>query len=89
VPRPAQDSAIQPEAPAKVRSPRKPRPAQGDSARQMPAEIPATPAADTVAEPVGVQLPRSPAGRQMLAQPKPDEPANDSKVVQLDKFRKR
>jgi hypothetical protein len=44
---------------------------------------------NSVAEPAGAALSRSPSGRPMPLQPKPDEPANDSKVVQLDKFRKR
>jgi hypothetical protein len=44
---------------------------------------------NNVADPAGAALSRSPAGRPLLVQPKPDEPANDSKVVQLDKFRKR
>jgi hypothetical protein len=80
------DRAAEPGAAAKVRAPRKPRAAQSESARQMPV----APAADgNVAEPTGAALSRSPAGRPMLVQPKPDEPANDSKVVQLDKFRKR
>jgi hypothetical protein len=79
------DMSAEPGMPAKVRAPRKPR-AQGEPARQMPGPS----AADgNVAEPAGAALSRSPAGRPMLVQPKPDEPANDSKVVQLDKFRKR
>jgi hypothetical protein len=76
----------EPGAPAKVRAPRKPRAAQSEAARQKPA---ASAADGNVAEPTGAALSRSPAGRPMLVQPKPDEPANDSKVVQLDKFRKR
>jgi hypothetical protein len=82
------DMAVEPAAAAKVRSPRKPRAAQGDPTRQMPA---AASAADgnNVADPAGAALSRSPTGRPLLVQPKPDEPANDSKVVQLDKFRKR
>jgi hypothetical protein len=86
---PARDATADREAPARARTPRKPRSAQRDSARQMPAELPAAPAADGAAEPAGAALSRSPAGRPMLVQPKPDEPANDAKVVQLDKFRKR
>jgi hypothetical protein len=56
----------------------------------MPApQLPTDPATQSsVAEPAAGALSRSPSGR-MPVQPKPDEPANDSKVVQLDKFRKR
>ncbi|MFZ1106098.1 MAG: ClpXP protease specificity-enhancing factor SspB [Hyphomicrobiaceae bacterium] len=79
------DMSAEPGAPAKVRG-RKPRAAQSEPARQKPA---ASAADGNVAEPTGAALSRSPAGRPMLVQPKPDEPANDSKVVQLDKFRKR
>jgi uncharacterized protein len=78
---------VEPDAPAKVRAPRKLRTAQGEPVKQVP---PAPAAADAnVAESGGASLSRSPSGRPMLVQPKPDEPANDSKVVQLDKFRKR
>ena len=80
------DMPAEPGAPAKVRAPRKPRAAQSEPPRHMPA---ASAADGNVAEPTGAALSRSPAGRPMLVQPKPDEPANDSKVVQLDKFRKR
>jgi hypothetical protein len=77
--------AAEPGASAKVRVPRTPRAAPSQPAREVPA-----PAADSsVAEPAGAGLLRSRSGRPMLVQPKPDEPANDSKVVQLDKFRKR
>ena len=57
------DTAVEPAAPAKVRAPRKPRAAQGDPARQMPAA--ATAAEGTnVADPAGAALSRSarPAG---------------------------
>jgi hypothetical protein len=80
------DTSAEPGAPAKVRAPRKPRAAQGEPAKQSPA---ASAADGNVAEPTGAAMSRSPAGRPVLVQPKPDEPANDSKVVQLDKFRKR
>jgi hypothetical protein len=85
------EAAAEPGVPGKVRPPRKPRTAQGESARQMPAaQLPTDPATDSsVAEPAAGALSRSPSGRPMPVQPKPDEPANDSKVVQLDKFRKR
>jgi hypothetical protein len=80
------DMSAEPGAPVKARALRKPRAAQSEPARQMSA---ASAADGNVAEPTGAALSRSPAGRPMLVQPKPDEPANDSKVVQLDKFRKR
>jgi uncharacterized protein len=81
--------AGRPPQPAKARAPRKPRATPNEPARQLPAA--AAPAAgdNNVAEPAEAALSRSPSGRPTLVQPKPDEPANDSKVVQLDKFRKR
>jgi len=80
------DTSAEPGQPAKLRSPRKPRAAQGEPAKQVPADRASE---NSVAEPAGAALSRSPSGRPMPLQPKPDEPANDSKVVQLDKFRKR
>jgi uncharacterized protein len=80
------DTPAEPGAPARIRARRKPGAAQSESTRQMPA---ASAGDSNVAEPTGATLSRSPAGRPMLVQPQPDEPANDSKVVQLDKFRKR
>jgi hypothetical protein len=75
--------------PAKARGPRKPRGAPNEPARQLPAAAAPAAADNSIAEPAGAALSRSPSGRPMLVQPKPDEPANDSKVVQLDKLRKR
>lgn len=83
----ARETAAEPAASAKPRSSRKARAAQGDAGRQRPADRSTASAVEP--EPMGAALPRSPAGRPLLTQPKPDEPANDSKVVQLDKFRKR
>jgi hypothetical protein len=86
------ETPAEPGVPAKVRAPRKPRAPQVEPARQVPAaQLPSDPTSENgVGEPAaGAALSRSPAGRPMLVQPKPDEPANDSKVVQLDKFRKR
>jgi hypothetical protein len=77
-----------PPQPVKPRAPRKPRAAPSEPARQLPSAAPAA-GESNVADPAGPTLSRSPSGRPMLVQPKPDEPANDSKVVQLDKFRKR
>jgi hypothetical protein len=94
---PAADAAAdeaRPEAgrapqPAKARAPRKPRATPNEPARQLPAAAAPAAADNNIAEPAGAALSRLPSGRPMLVQPKPDEPANDSKVVQLDKFRKR
>jgi hypothetical protein len=86
------ETPAEPNPTAKVRPPRKPRLPQGEPARQLPAaQLPSDPTSEnSVGEPAaGATLSHSPAGRPMLVQPKPDEPANDSKVVQLDKFRKR
>jgi hypothetical protein len=82
------DAPAEPGAAPKARAPRKPRAAPGEPSRPMPTAAAAD--GNNVAEPAaGAALSRSPAGRPLLVQPKPDEPANDSKVVQLDKFRKR
>jgi hypothetical protein len=72
----------------KPRSPRKPRVARSDAAEDADA---APARVDGDAEPRGGPSGtiRLPSGRPKLVKSKPDEPANDSKVVQLDKFRKR
>jgi hypothetical protein len=85
--RPARDPAREPyesqepSAPPKVRSPRKPRVTQGEAAGEM--------SAASTAEPLAGAMSRPQAGRPMLVPSQPNEPANDAKVVQLDKFRKR
>ncbi|HEX6002360.1 MAG TPA: ClpXP protease specificity-enhancing factor SspB [Hyphomicrobiaceae bacterium] len=87
---PAPDVLAEPAAPARARSPRKPRNTPKDSTRDGSVGDASAPLAADIAEPVGAALPRAQAGgRSMPAPSKPDEPANDSKVVQLDKFRKR
>jgi hypothetical protein len=85
---PAGDGAAEPLEPAalatKVRS-RKSRSGGEDRGGDLPAPA----VVDSVTETVGASMARRQPGRPKLVTPKPDEPANDAKVVQLDKFRKR
>jgi uncharacterized protein len=83
--RPADEAGAEPLDPAalgKVNGGRKPR-----AVRETDDEAPAAPPAD-MGEPGGA-LRRQPSGRPKLVRPKPDQAANDAKVVQLDTFRKR
>ena len=86
---PVADSHAERAAPTKMRNPRKQRAAPKDVAREGSGDAAAPSRADGIGEPVGATLSRAQAGRPTPAPHKPDEPANDSKVVQLDKFRKR
>jgi hypothetical protein len=79
----AADAAMEPALPAKARSPRKPRSAPSDAAGEMPALPTGT------GEPADAALPRAQSARPKLVRSTPDVPANDAKVVQLDKFRKK
>ena len=69
---------------AKVREPRKPRTAREDGRGERSASSEGEGATDMT----GGGMRRQPA-RPKLVKSKPDEPANDAKVVHLDKFRKR
>jgi hypothetical protein len=68
----------------KVRSPRKPAALQGDASGE-----PAARPTDEASGPIGGQAARRQAARPKLVKSKPDAAANDSKVVDLDKFRKK
>jgi len=80
----------------KPRSPRKPRVARTEAGDPTPAPMAASEgvpggASEEPAEPEGA-VQRRQAGRPTLVGPGPEQPinpANDAKVVQLDKFRKR
>jgi uncharacterized protein len=81
---PAGEAAAEPAALATMNGARQP-PAARDADDEGPSAVP-----DGVAEPGGPSLlRRQPSGRPKLVRPTPDQPANDAKVVQLDKFRKR
>jgi hypothetical protein len=69
---------------AKVREPRQPRAAREEARGERSASSEGEGAADVA----GGGVRRQPA-RPKLVKSKPDEPANDAKVVHLDKFRKR
>jgi uncharacterized protein len=69
---------------AKMNGTRKPR-----AARDAHDEMPATPPTGSGGEPSGAAVQRRQASRPAPVAPRPDQPANDAKVVQLDKFRKR
>jgi uncharacterized protein len=82
-----QDGPAEPHEPRKLekmRGPRKPGTLANDTAG-----APATGSTDEASGPVGGQPPRRSAARPRLVKSKPDEPANDAKVVDLDKFRKK
>jgi uncharacterized protein len=79
-----QDGPAEPHRLEKMRGPRK----SGTSANGT-AGTPATGSADEASGPIGGQPPRRSAARPKLVKSKPDEPANDAKVVDLDKFRKK
>ena len=64
---------------AKARAARKPRAARTEAAGALP---------DGMGEPGGA-MPRRQPGGPKLVRSKPDQPANDAKVVDLDKFRKK
>jgi hypothetical protein len=81
------DAPAEPQEPRrleKVRGPRKPGTFQNGTA-----DAPATGTAGEASGRAGGQPPRRPAARPKLVKSKPDEPANDAKVVDLDKFRKK
>ncbi len=81
-PHPGGDAAVEPIDPgalAKARAARKPRAARNEPAGALP---------DSVGEPGGATPRRQPGGPK-LVRSKPDQPANDAKVVELDKFRKK
>jgi hypothetical protein len=87
VSRPPGEAAAEPRDPgmvARMNGARKPR-----AARDVHGEMPAAPPTSG-GEPgvTAVQHRRQP-GRPVPVAPRPDQPANDAKVVQLDKFRKR
>jgi hypothetical protein len=80
---PGGDAAVEPMGPgaalAKARAARKPRTARSEAAGALP---------DSMGEPGGAAPRRQPGGPK-LVRSKPDQPANDAKVVELDKFRKK
>ena len=80
------------DAPDEPHEPRRPEKMRGSrKSRTLPngtADTPATASGDEASGQVGGQ-PRRPAARPKLVKSKPDEPANDAKVVDLDKFRKK
>jgi hypothetical protein len=82
------EGALGPAAPAgalaKVREPRKPRIAREEGRGELSASSEGEGSADMI----GAGMRRQPP-RPKLVKSKPDEPANDAKVVHLDKFRKR
>ena len=91
--RPAGQALGEPAAPPKPRGARKSRGArnEGDETRPGPAISEGSPDVAEAAEPDGT-VQRRPPGRPKLVRPSPEQPinpANDAKVVQLDKFRKR
>jgi len=68
--------------------PRKPRTAKSEGAVQPSAKLPVAPSAGSAPQ----AAPPTPVARPKLVASKPeqpDSPANDTKVVQLDKFRKK
>jgi len=81
------DTAAEPLEPRrleKVRGPRKPRALKGDLTSEV--AVKSTPEA---AGPAGGPISRRQAAGPKLVRSKPDQPANDAKVVELDKFRKK
>ena len=68
----------------KTRGPRKPGTLPNGTA-----DTPATGSADGASGQVGGQPSRRPPARPRLVKSKPNEPANDANVVDLDKFRKK
>jgi hypothetical protein len=75
---------LDPGAPNKVNGARK-----REAAREAHEDMPAASTADGAAEAGSGSAQRRQSGRPKLVRARPDEPANDAKVVQLDKFRKR
>jgi hypothetical protein len=81
------DEASQPGGPGrpeKLRGPRKPAALVADATDQ-----PATGSPDEMPGSIGGPSGRRQAARPKLVKSKPDTPANDAKVVELDKFRKK
>ena len=84
--RPGGDAAAEPVLPLeKVRTPRKPRAPKGDLAKEVMAKS----TREVAAGPAGGQMPRRQPTRPKLVRSKPDQPANDANVIELDKFRKK
>jgi hypothetical protein len=82
--RPATDDAAEPVAPLeKARNHRKPRAAKTDAARE------AGPRSLVEAGAAGAPVQRRQAARPKVVRSKPDQPANDANVIELDKFRKK
>jgi hypothetical protein len=87
LPRPGQDAVVESHDPGrleKVRSPRKPGALKSDATNAVAAR-----SAGEASGPAGAQTSRRQAARPRLVKSKPDQPANDAKVVELDKFRKK
>jgi hypothetical protein len=87
VSRPSGEAAAEPRDPgvvARINGGRKPR-----ATRDVHNEIPAAPPAAGGGPGVTAVQQRRQPGRLASVAPRPDQPANDAKVVQLDKFRKR
>jgi hypothetical protein len=82
-PRPRKVEATAEGAQKKPRSPRKPRGAKNQ------AGAPARPAALTVVDPSAAAPSHSATARPTLVTPATNQPANDTKIIQLDKFRKK
>jgi len=83
--RPGADAGAEaPDRLEKVRGARKLRTAKGDAANEMGAKSPAGATTNLAA----AASRRQPV-RPKLVKSKPDQPANDAKVVELDKFRKK
>jgi uncharacterized protein len=79
---PGGDTVVEPMdsgALVKARAARKPRAARTEAGGALP---------DSMGEPGGAAPRRQPGGPK-LVRSKPDQPANDAKVVELDKFRKK
>jgi hypothetical protein len=70
---------------AKMGGSPKSRGLRADAAGKMPAAS----MGDGAAEPVGESVARRQPGRPKLVRSTPEQPANDAKVVELDKFRKK
>jgi len=67
-----------------MRAPRKPSALKAGAMR-----VPAAKSADEASGSASGPAPRRQAGRPRVVKSKPDQPANDAKVVELDKYRKK
>jgi len=82
--RPGGDTVVEPLVPLeKVRSPRKPRAPKSDVAKEVGAKP------GEAAGPASGPMQRRQPARPKLVRSKPDQPANDANVIELDKFRKK